>query len=215
MREEFNLLRDTIVMGDIEGAASQVGVMMEKGENPVLVFSECVEPTLNDLGEKFSRLEIFLPELMIAADVVDAIQAVVKPYLKGDATANTQKGSAVIATVYGDLHDIGKNMVSLMMQVNGIETYDLGVDVTPRDLIKKAEEVNADLLCLSGLMVPSLPFMRETIELARANEKIGNHIKVMVGGGPVTQGWADTNGADGYADDAIGAVKLALELAKK
>jgi trimethylamine corrinoid protein len=99
-----------------------------------------------------------------------------------------------------------------MMQVNGFEMYDLGVDASPMNLVAKAEEVNADLLCLSGLMMPSMPFMRETIELAKANPVLKDHIKIMVGGGPVTEQWAGDNGADGYADDAMGAVKKAYEL---
>lgn len=211
MKKEFDVLSEAIRLGDIEAGQASAKRMLESGMDPVEIFSACVEPTLNDLGEKFSVLEIFLPELMIAADVVDAVQEVVAPVLKKRG-GSVSKGVGVIATVYGDLHDIGKNMVSLMMAVNGIDMHDMGVDVSPQNLVKKAEEVNADLLCLSGLMMPSMPFMRETIELARASTTIGKKIKIMVGGGPVTESWSVDNGCDGYADDAIGAVRQALLL---
>jgi methanogenic corrinoid protein MtbC1 len=212
MENKFEPLADSIRGGDIDGGIAVVRELVAGGTSPIEMFSECIEPTLNVLGEQFARLDIFLPELMIAGDVVNAIQEEVAPLLKQGDGASITKGKAVVATVYGDLHDIGKNMVSLMMQVNGFEMFDLGVDASPKDLVAKAEADDADLLCLSGLMMPSMPFMRETIEMARASAKIGNKIKIMVGGGPVTSEWAMENGADGYADDAMGAVKKAYEL---
>jgi methanogenic corrinoid protein MtbC1 len=212
MNEKYTALINAIHEGDIEAGVSSVELLLQEGSSPVEIFTECIEPSLNHMGIAFSKMEIFLPELIVAADVVNAIQELVKPILAESGEAGISKGKGVIATVQGDLHDIGKNMVSLMMQVNGFEMYDLGVDASPMNLVAKAEEVNADLLCLSGLMMPSMPFMRETIELAKANPVLKDHIKIMVGGGPVTEQWAGDNGADGYADDAMGAVKKAYEL---
>lgn len=212
MDKKFADLTDAIQMGDVDEGLSAVRGLLKNGTEPVDIFSECVEPVLNKLGEQFAVLEIFLPDLMVAGDVVNAIQDEIAPLLEGDGKLGNNKGRAVIGTVYGDLHDIGKNMVSLMMRVNGFEMYDLGVDVSPVALVKKAEEVQADLLCLSGLMMPSMPYMRETIEMVKQNSKLAGKIKVVVGGGPVTEQWANDHGADGYADDAMGAVKKALEL---
>jgi methanogenic corrinoid protein MtbC1 len=211
MDEKYLALADAVKEGDIDKGVAEVEKLLSQGVKPVALFTECIEPTLNILGQQFSVLEIFLPELMIAADVVNAIQEVVEPILRESGEANISKGTAVIATVYGDLHDIGKNMVSLMMQVNGFKVYDMGVDVSPQALLAKSEEVNADILCLSGLMMPSMPFMRETIELSKSNPKLAG-MKIMVGGGPVTAQWASDNNADGYADDAMGAVKKGIEL---
>jgi methanogenic corrinoid protein MtbC1 len=212
MDRMFEPLAQAIRNGDIDEGIAATRELVNEGVSPLEMFSNCIEPTLNVLGEQFARLDIFLPELMVAGDVVNAIQDEVAPLLKSGDSESIIKGKAVIATVYGDLHDIGKNMVSLMMQVNGFEMFDLGVDASPKALVAKAEAEGADLLCLSGLMMPSLPFMRETIEMARGSENIGTKLKVMVGGGPVTEEWAINNGADGYADDAMGAVKQAYAL---
>jgi methanogenic corrinoid protein MtbC1 len=208
MEEKYNGLVEAVKFGDVDGGLEEVRKLIDGGVQPVELFSQCIEPTLNELGEQFSKLEIFLPDLMVAGDVVNAIQEEVAPLLLAQ-DASVTKGIVVVATVYGDLHDIGKNMVSLMMQVNGFDMHDMGVDVAPVALVQKAEEVGADLLCLSGLMMPSMPFMRETIALVANNPKLAGKTKVLVGGGPVTQQWAEDNGAHGYADDAMGAVKEA------
>jgi methanogenic corrinoid protein MtbC1 len=211
MDDKYLALAETVKEGDIDKGVAEVEKLLSQGVKPVALFTECIEPTLNLLGQQFAVLEIFLPELMIAADVVNAIQEVVEPILRESGEDNISKGTAVIATVYGDMHDIGKNMVSLMMQVNGFKVHDMGVDVSPQALLAKSEEVNADILCLSGLMMPSMPFMRETIELSKSNPKLAG-MKIMVGGGPVTEQWAEDNNADGYANDAMGAVKKGIEL---
>ncbi len=211
MKNIFLPLSEAIRDGDETRGLEEIDILLGAGVAPVEIFSGCVEPTLNDVGEKFAALIIFLPELMLSGRVVTKIQAKIKPLLQGDDTDGLRGRKAVICTVNGDTHDIGKNMVKLMMEVNGFEMHDLGTDVPAIAIIKKAQEISADLICLSGLMVPSLPFMRETIELTRAKPGL-EKVKVMVGGGPVTREWADTNGADGYADDAVGAVRMAKDL---
>lgn len=210
MDDKYLALSEAIIEGDGDEAVTTVRALLDNGSTPLEIFSDCVEKTLNKLGEQFSKLEIFLPDLMMAGQAVNQIQEELEPLMK-EGDNSMQKGKAVICTVYGDLHDIGKNMVKLMMEVNGFKVEDMGVDVATTTILKKAEDMDADLILLSGLMMPSLPFMRETIELAKLNPKLKDRVKVLVGGGPVTQGWADDNGADGYADDAIGAVHKALE----
>jgi methanogenic corrinoid protein MtbC1 len=211
MEEKYLTLKEAIIDGDVEVGAEQTKQLLESGLVPEELFSNCVEPTLNNLGDQFSRLEVFLPDLMVAGEVVEAIQEVALPFLKEGASEVANKGTAVICTAYGDLHDIGKNMVNLMMQVNGFKMIDLGVDVSPKDVVAKAAEAGADLVCLSGLMMPSLPYIEETIGMIRSDSMTSN-VKVMVGGGPVTVEWANKAGADGYADDAAGAVAKAMEL---
>ena len=115
----------------------------------------------------------------------------------------------MICTVSGDLHDIGKNIVKTMLEVNGFELKDLGVDVPAANVIKAAVEFNADIIALSALMLPSLPSMKDVIDILRENEKYKGRFKVMVGGGPVSQEWAEKAGADAYGDNAIEAVKVA------
>jgi len=212
LKEKFQALSEAIFDGDDETSLDEVDKLLREGTNPLNIFTECVEPTLNDMGEQFAALEIFLPDLVLAGDVVTAIQDKLMPIMKEQNIEGRNKGKGVIATVSGDLHDIGKSMVCLMLQINGFQIVDLGVDVSPINIVRKAEEMDADIVALSGLMIPSLPYMKETIDQVRASSKLGNHTKIMVGGGPVTQKWADDNGADGYSDDSLGAVRLASEL---
>lgn len=211
MDEKYLNLKEAICDGDDEVALEEVDSLLETGVGPLSIFTECVEPTLNEMGEQFAKLEIYLPDLVMAGDVVTAIQEKLMPIMQEQNIAGIQKGKGVIATVQGDIHDIGKNMVALMLRINGFDMMDLGVDVAPVEIVKRAEEIGADIVCLSGLMLPSLPYMRETIDLVKNNPKLA-HTKVMVGGGPVTRKWAEENGADGYSDDSTEAVKLAQEL---
>jgi methanogenic corrinoid protein MtbC1 len=165
------------------------------------------------VGERFSRLDIFLPELMNSASTVKAIQEVLLPYL-ADEPSQPKKGRIVICTVSGDLHDIGKNIVKTMLEVNGFELRDLGVDVSAMNVVKAAAEFEADIIALSALMLPSLPSMKDVIDILRENERYKGRFKVMVGGGPVSQEWAEKAGADAYGDNAIEAVKVAHALFK-
>lgn len=213
--EMFRELSEAIIEGDDVLALDEVDKLLDAGIKPLDMFSECIEPTLNGLGEQFSSLEIFLPELITAGDVVKGVQEKLLPIMEAEQTEQPKKANGVICTVYGDIHDIGKNMVALMLQINGYDVVDLGEDVSPLEVVKKAEEIKADLVCLSALMLPSLPYMDETIQQIRANRALKDHAKILVGGGPVSQEWADTHGADGYSDDAMGAVRLAEKLMNK
>jgi 5-methyltetrahydrofolate--homocysteine methyltransferase len=181
------------------------------GKKVPQIFIECIEPTLVDVGDRFSRLDIFLPELMNSASTVKAIQEALLPYLAGDQT-QAKKGRIVICTVSGDLHDIGKNIVRTMLEVNGFELRDLGVDVSAANVIKAAVEFNADIIALSALMLPSLPSMKDVIDILHENPKYQDRFKVMVGGGPVSTEWAEKAGADAYGDNAVEAVKVAHAL---
>jgi len=211
MTEEFQNLEKAIKSGDIELGVSESLKLVESGKKPVEIFAEGIEPTLEEIGDQFSRLEIFLPEMINSAEVVKAIQKELKPLLEVDQETTT-KGKIVIATVSGDLHDIGKNIVKAMLEVNGFEVKDLGVDVEAKSILKSARESDADIIALSALMIPSLPFVKDVIDFVEANEEARARFKVIVGGGPVNRDWAEEAGADGYGDDAIEAVELALQM---
>ena len=211
MDEKYLALKEAIADGDGELGIVETKKLIDQGLGPATIFSEGIQTILNELGEQFSRMEIFLPELMIASEAVKDIQNEITPLLKGGEAVKT-KGKVVIGTVYGDLHDIGKNMVSLMMQVNGFEVQDLGVSVETSTFLKSAKDFNADIIMLSGLMLPSLPYMKDTIDQVKENPSLKDKYKIMVGGGPVTETWAMSAGADGYSDDAIEAVAKAIEL---
>lgn len=203
MSSPYKTLEDTILSGDQDGGVAEAIRLVESGQDPLLLFTECIEPLLEDVGEKFSRLEIFLPEMVNASKVVKAVHEAIKPHLKNAEDA-AYKGKIIIATVSGDLHDIGKNIVKAMLEVNGYDVQDLGVDVPTQTIVKQAKEFDADIIALSALMLPSLPFVKDVVEYMESNPKV----KVIVGGGPVSKEWAEEAGTDGYGDNAIDAVAL-------
>ena len=211
MSEEYQALSNAIHTGDKEAGVKEALLLVSGGKKVPQIFIECIEPTLVDVGERFSRLDIFLPELMNSASTVKAIQEALLPYLAGE-PSQAKKGRIVICTVSGDLHDIGKNIVKTMLEVNGFELRDLGVDVSTNQVIRAAVEFEADIIALSALMLPSLPSMKDVIDILRENEKYKGRFKVMVGGGPVSKEWTEKVGADAYGDNAIEAVKVAHSL---
>ena len=210
MSSSYETLEKSIMSGDPEAGTAEAIRLITSGTDPLLLFSESIEPLLDDIGQKFSRLEIFLPEMVNASKVVKAIHQGIQPHLSADQTTES-KGKIIIATVSGDLHDIGKNIVKAMLEVNGFEVQDLGVDAPTQTIVKQAKEFDADIIALSALMLPSLPFVQDVIEFMESSPST----KVIVGGGPVSKEWADEHGADGYGDNAIDAVALVKELLNK
>jgi 5-methyltetrahydrofolate--homocysteine methyltransferase len=208
---DYSELESSIWGGDQEAGTSIALQLVDNGVDPLNIYLECIEPVLANVGEKFERLEIFLPEMIESANVVKNIHQALKPHLqaKGEITS---KGKIVICTITGDLHDIGKNIVRAMLEVNGFEVKDLGVDVDPSDVVNGAKEFDADIIAVSALMLPSLPFVSDVIEYVREIKDYQERFKILVGGGPVTQEWADSHGADGYGDNAIEAVRIAGNL---
>ena len=176
-------------------------------------FNEVFTPAMAAVGDKFGRMEIFLPELMDAADRAQAISdQVVQPMLaSAGSDQEVIRGKIVMASVKGDLHDIGKNMVCLMLRVNGFDVIDMGVDVPPRDVLEKAKEVGADLMGLSSLMTTSMPYMKECVEL-RDGFGYKDEFKVIVGAAPITAEYTAEIGADGFGKDAVDAVAQCLAL---
>ena len=185
---------------------------IDGGMTPTQMFLEIVQPLLYDVGKRFERLEIFLPDLMKAAKVVQAMQhEVLEPAIRERSEEATQLGTVVVGTCKGDIHDIGKNMVGLMLQVNGFRVIDLGTDVSTQDFIKAARENNADIIGMSSLLTPSMPYMSDLIERL---EGLGlrEQFKVIVGGAPVTEAYAERIRADAYGADAVNAVQTCRRL---
>jgi methanogenic corrinoid protein MtbC1 len=211
MDSKYVELEGAIHSGDIESGVANAIKLADQGISVAEIFSDCIEPSLAVVGERFSKLEIFLPEMINSAQVVKAVQTAMEPYMQGE-RAKTTRGKIVIGTAAGDLHDIGKNIVKSMLEVNNFEVKDLGVDVETASFINTAKEIDADIIAISALMLPSLPYVRDTIDLRNTDPNLGARIKIMVGGGPVSEEWAREAGADGYGDDAIEAVRVACKL---
>jgi len=215
MHEKWEALCRAINAGDHEAGLAEAQNAVDAGESPLAVFVDCIEPCLTDIGDRFGRLEVFLPELMLAADVVKGIQEQLLPLMQANGSDNFSKGRIVIGTIFGDIHDIGKSIVAVLLQVNGFEVRDLGVGVPAKDIIQAAKDFDADLIGMSALMMPSLPYVRDTIALVKENPELADRFLIFVGGGPVTREWAEQAGADGYADNAVNAVKEASRLIER
>ena len=212
LANELSDLEIALREGNEEQAGSLASKALEADIEPLEILQGVIVPTLKDIGDKFGRLEIFLPEMMMAAEAAKAVIAVLDPALKARNEAGTTVGRVVIGTVAGDVHDIGRNMVATMLEVNGFEVIDLGTDVSVDAFLSTARTQEADIIAMSSLLTTSLPYMKDVLSvLGETGEN--KQFKVMVGGGPLTAEWAQENGADGYGKDAAAAVTLAHQLA--
>ena len=205
-------LCEAVIAYDKEAVVEVAQKVIEKGLDPVEAIEEGLSKGAIAVGDKFDKLEIFLTELMMAADAMKAGLDILLPAIPKERIS--KRGIVVCGTVKGDIHNIGKNILVALLQANGFEVHDLGVDVPTSKFIQEAERVGADIITLSALMASTLGGQKDVIDYLRATEKREKFI-VMVGGGPTTREWADEIGADGYAETATEAVKVALELVKK
>ena len=211
----FDSIRDpmaeAIRTGDDEAAGAFAQEAVDAGVEPQEIFDSCVVPVLEDIGDQFGRLEIFLPEMILAGDAAKAVMTVLEPVLKAQQADSMARGKVVIGTAAGDVHDIGKNMVASMLEVNGFEVLNLGTDVSPQDFLKTARSEDVDIIAISSLLTTSLPYMKDVLVVLQETGE-AERFKVMLGGGPVTADWAADVGADGYGKDAAEAVTAAKEL---
>lgn len=201
----------------IEGGQRDLGVaeaqdLLAQGHTVVDIFQKAIVPIMTDIGDRFSSFELFLPDMMRAADVVKAIHAALSEALQDTAEPMESPGTIAIGTVSGDVHDIGKNIVATMLEVNGFNIVDLGVNVSAPDFIRRAREANADIIALSSLMTTSIPYMQDVVDLVKESDKDRARFKILVGGGPVTPEVAAKMGADAYGRDAAEAVREARNL---
>jgi len=202
-------MREAIVEGDLPDSIATANQALSEDLDAQYIILNGVVPAMEVVGQKFEEGEYFLPEMMAAALGTRGILDILSPYLTKAGTEPA--GKAIIATVKGDLHDIGKNMVGMMLEGAGYEIIDLGVDISPEKFVEAIQESDAQLLGLSALLTTTMPMMRNTIQ-ALENAGVRDQVKVMVGGAGVTQEFADNIGADGYAPDASAAVRKARDL---
>ena len=182
---------------------------LDMGINAQEILEKALLPGMSVIGEKFKNNEIFVPEVLIAARAMNAGTEILKPHLVSDGVKS--KGVAVIGTVKGDLHDIGKNLVKLMLEGKGLEVIDLGVDVAPETFIEKATEHNADIICCSALLTTTMAEMKNVVDKVKESP-IAGKVKVMIGGAPVSQSFCESIGADYYTADAASAADVAVNI---
>lgn len=204
-------LQKAVEAGDQDRAKALARELVGKGTDALKII-EALTQLMGQVGEKFSRLEIFLPEMMMAGAAMSAVVELLAPQLKASKQGKP-KGRIVLGTVMGDLHEIGKNIVKLMLETQFFEVKDLGVNVDPVNFIKEAEGLGADLIGASSLMTTTMPHQREIINLLKDKGLRGKY-KVVVGGAPVNPEWAREIGADLYCPDAGTAPRAITELLK-
>lgn len=201
----------SIIEGEPDETVALTEQALAAGLEPMKIVDEGLVPGMNVVGAKFQCGEYFLPHLIIAANGMQQALKVLEPELNAREQTVETKGTLVIGSVAGDIHEIGKSLVATIFSANGFQVYDLGVDVPTETFVAKVQETGADLLGLSALLTTTMTVQREIIE-ALEEAGIRDQVKVILGGAPVSQEWTDTIGADGYAEDAVGAVELAKGL---
>ena len=209
--ENFSQLRDAIIEYDSDRAISAAKKGVEEKIPPLDMINNGIRAALDVMGERFSSGELFLPELMLASKAADAAVEILEPELLKSGGSSEKLGKVLIATVKGDIHNIGKNIVVLLMKSAGFEVVDFGVDRVSEDILAAAREHEVDVIGLSALLTTTMPRMKEFIELMQESG-VRDQYKVIVGGAPVTQEFADMIGAEGYGADATRAVAVTKRL---
>ncbi|MHA2305054.1 MAG: cobalamin B12-binding domain-containing protein [Candidatus Hodarchaeales archaeon] len=204
----FESLRRSIEEFQSDKAKKIALDLIEAQVDPLKVIDEILMPTMQAIGEQFDKLEIFLPELMGSAQAMQSATSVLMEHIKDSSIDSLKKkAKIVLGTVHGDIHEIGKNIVKVMLEVSGFDVVDLGADVPSMQFIEKAEEANADVIALSALMTTTMVSQKEVIELLEALGKRKDYL-VIIGGAPTTEKWQKEIGADGWAETAVAAAKV-------
>lgn len=210
--EDLKPLYEAILAGDARTAKSFTEKALAAGVEPMKLVNDGMIPAMSEVGQKFECNEYFVPELLLSARAMKSALELIRPLLTASGAQPT--GRVAIGTVKGDLHDIGKNLVAAMLEGGGFEVFDLGVNVTPEQFIATVKEKGANIIALSALLTTTMPSMKTTIE-AFKQAGLRDQVKVLIGGAPITQKYADEIGADGYSESAVGAVALAKKAVGK
>lgn len=192
--------------GDEEEATAAAEHVVQAGV-PIDTVIDALTKGMREIGEQFARMDIFLPEMMMSAQAMKAAMVVLDPEIQKAGAVTETKGTIVIGTVEGDMHEIGKDVVIILLQVQGFEVHDLGINVNALDFVNKAEEVNADIIGASSLMTTTMPNQKDIIEILK-EKGIRDKYHVILGGAPVTQEWVDQCGADSWGENAGKAVEV-------
>lgn len=203
---------DLLLSGQEASAIDQARALLAEGVSPQGFFESLITPSLEEIGRRFEELDIFLPELATAGETVQAISdAVVNPALEAAEQQRAHQGTVVLGTVQGDLHNIGKNMVGLMLSVHGFTVIDLGTNVSPVEFVNRAEKERADIIAMSALLMTTLPYMKDVVDRLVALG-LRDKYRVIIGGAPTSLEVAEKFGVDAYGANAAEAVRICREL---
>ena len=212
MEEVLQKLFDAVLEGDFDGVKTNVTAALEAGLDPNAILNDGMIAAMREVGVRFEAGDYYVPEMLIAARAMQSGMTLLKPHLQK--TEQKSNGRVLMGTVKGDLHDIGKNLVGLMLEGAGYEIIDLGVDVPAEEFVKKAIELKPDIIGMSALLTTTMASMKTTLDALDA-AGLRRNIKVIVGGAPVTEAYAQHIEADGFSPDASRAVNLVNELLGK
>ncbi len=210
-QELYAQMAQSVIEGEPEQAQLLARRALDARVDPLEAITLGYTAGLSHLGQAFGQGECYLPDLLAGAEAVKRAMRILEPELIARGEKRSSRGRVVIGTVSGDIHEIGKSLVGILLTANGYEVHDLGVNVKPEAFVNKVREVDANVLCLSALLTTTMIGQRKVIESLR-EESLRDRLKVLVGGAPVTQKWANDIGADGYAENAQGAVDLINKL---
>jgi 5-methyltetrahydrofolate--homocysteine methyltransferase len=203
---DLKKLYEAVVSGDAKTTQALTQQALAEGIDPLKLVNEHMVPAMDEVGRRFEANEYFVPELLISARAMKAALELIRPLLT--ARGDKPVGRVAIGTVKGDLHDIGKNLVASLLEGGGFEVIDLGVNVPPEKFIATVNDKQANIIAMSALLTTTMPAMKTTIDALKA-AGVREKVKVLIGGAPITQKYADEIGADGYSENAVGAVALA------
>lgn len=207
----YQELQESLITGQEDKVKEVVSTLLERGNSPMGILSDGLLPGMSIVGQRFKACEMFIPEVLASAHAMSAGFALLKPVIAKDKLSDVYVGKVVIGTVQGDLHNIGKKIVSMILESGGFTVVDVGVDIPTDKFIEAVEQERPNILGLSSLLTTTMPRIGEVIEaLKRSN--LRDKVRIMVGGAPITQGFADSIGADGYAPDAVSALDKAKQL---
>ena len=206
---DLEALKEAVILGDVKGSSLLTEVAIQAGHSPQRILEEALAPAMEIVGDKFRCNEVYVPEVLVAARAMKKSLALLKPLLTQ--TGVKPVATAVIGTVKGDLHDIGKNLVCMMLEGAGFEVVDVGADVTPEKFVQAMKDAKAQILGISTLLTTTMLGMKDVLR-ALEQADLRKRVKVMVGGAPVTQSFADEIGADAYGESAAVAADKAKEL---
>ena len=212
MNETLNEISEWLQKGRAPKVKAAVTKALEEGIPASEILEDGLLTGMDIIGQKFKNNEVFVPEVLVAARAMNRGVEILRPYLVEDGVET--KGTVILGTVKGDMHDIGKNLVRMMMEGKGLEVIDIGVDVPTESFLDAAREHNAKLICCSALLTTTMGEMKNVVEAVKASEMNGK-VKIMIGGAPITQTFCEQIGADCYTPDAASAAEAALKFCKE
>lgn len=206
---DFEAMANKVISGDVDVVAELTQKAVDEGEKPLDIINKGLMKGMNVVGEQFKAGDMFIPEVLMSAKAMGTGMEIVKPLFVGGEVPS--QGKVVLGTVKGDLHDIGKRLVGMIMESGGMVVEDLGIDVSPEKFVEAVKEKKPDIVGMSALLTTTMLAMKDTIEILE-EEGLRDSVKVIIGGAPVTSDFAEEIGADGWAPDAITAKELAMQL---